>query len=993
MRNKRLREASVLNAGTGLRHPAVVSSQEVSQVCRFIVPTAVVFLLLSGSPRPGAAEQPVKFGNGRFRIEIGRDGCWRGLTDKQAARNLLADQAGAFPLARAVIAGNRVAVNGIAFRPGAPEILRLHFPPDTTLEYRVQVGPDWIVFRLVGVSGPRPEKLTLLRLPVAISATVGTLLDCAYDERSAVCLATADLRVSAGARGRGGWTELRAVSQDTPGPRLEGAAAALIVCPPDSLPGLLAGVSRDFALPTNEKNGKPAREWPAVRQSYWFLSFGEKDVDRVIALCRKSGFRQVMLSFGAWSTSAGHYPINRRNFPDGLPDLQRTVRRLHGAGILVGMHTFASKVAKRDPYVTPVPDKRFWKDRQVTLADDVSPDQVAIRVRESLAQWPGSPVCRQKSWEGGVTKHMEVILDDEIVQYRAIGPVGRYDTFLGCRRGAWKTRPAAHKGGAPAFHYGVDGCINGYIIDQETSLLDEVATRLAGIFDACDFDMIYFDGGEDVDRRRFDYYVTRHQVAVMNRIRKRPVIHMGTIPTHRLWHSFARTGTVDTWPSTLGGRLIARQGRALVRQVREVRDGFVHRSVLIERDGKTVPWRTVKEHIDHSVRRSSRFNASLMPAELGWFGIWPRRASSSGLQLDEAEYLMVKSLAWDMPISFQTSFRQMEEHPLTSQILEIARTYEALRLRGPPLQMELRAKLRELGRDFMLVHNGGRREFVEVREVPMPGAAGDDARAFLGAAGTGSVLVLWSALWRPGVLELPPSATRPAVADFAGVPIPCEVRNGRFCIPVDNRRATLRFAGVAPTQVRALLTEADFEWRNPVNLWIQAEAFAEQAGRVATGTAAGQVEPDALGDFVLCTGAPQRSTRSPWFWQYAVNLPHEGVWTFWARVRYPTGTDLSFWLVPLAADGTEDAAAVLGNCGRNGKKWHWTGTGSGSTTAPPGRPITLRLPKGRFVFRIYPREGTGHVETNPRLDCFCLSDDRDYAPTDADARRAGLGSR
>jgi hypothetical protein len=100
------------------------------------------------------------------------------------------------------------------------------------------------------------------------------------------------------------------------------------------------------------------------------------------------------------------------------------------------------------------------------------------RANESLEQWPGSPVCKQKSWEGGVEKHQEVIIDDEIVQFKAIGPEGRWDTFLGCKRGAFGTRPAAHKAGAAGRHYGVDGCINGYIIDQETDLLDEVANQV-----------------------------------------------------------------------------------------------------------------------------------------------------------------------------------------------------------------------------------------------------------------------------------------------------------------------------------------------------------------------------------------------------------------------------------------------------------------------------------------------------------------------------------
>ena len=52
-------------------------------------------------------------------------------------------------------------------------------------------------------------------------------------------------------------------------------------------------------------------------------------------------------------------------------------------------------------------------------------------------------------------------------------------------------------------------------------------------------------------------------------------------------------------------------------------------------------------------------------------------------QFDEAEYLMVKSLAYDAPVSLQTSFGSMKRHPLTPQVLQIVKVYGQLRLSGP----------------------------------------------------------------------------------------------------------------------------------------------------------------------------------------------------------------------------------------------------------------------------------------------------------------------
>jgi hypothetical protein len=97
---------------------------------------------------------------------------------------------------------------------------------------------------------------------------------------------------------------------------------------------------------------------------------------------------------------------------------------------------------------------------------------------------------------------------------------------------------------------------------------------------------------------------------------------------------------------------------------------------------------------------------------------------------------------------------------------------------------------------------------------------------------------------------------------------------------------------------------------------------------------------------------------------------------------------MSFGLVLPDEDVTLSGRQVVGNCGVNEKRWHWTGRGGGVTTVPPGSPIVFDLEPGPFVFRIYPREGGGSASTNPRLDCFCLSEDPDYRPTDNDATAA-----
>ena len=464
--------------------------------------------------------------------------------------------------------------------------------------------------------------------------------------------------------------------------------------------------------------------------------------------------------------SAGHYAINAKNFPRGVADLKAFVGRLNAAGITVGMHCFASKVSKTDAYVSPSPDTRFWRQFEGTLASDVDATQTSIQAAGSLADWPGSAKVAKVSWEGGVEKHREVVIGKEIIRYKEVGPEGVWNTFLGCERGAWKTAAAAHAAQTPLWHYGVDGCINGYIVDPESTLPDELYARLADIFNACGFGMVYFDGGEDVDRRRFDYYVSKFQADALRRFNK-PVIHMGTIMTHRLWHSFARSSTVDTYLNTLGGKISA--GQPLEK------------------------WPTVRQHIDTSVAYMLSLRGDMMPGELGWFGVWPRQVRHGreieGLQLDEVEYLLCRSVAFDCPVSLQTSFGELGKHPLAPEILRLFKAYETARL-GRLFSEGVKAPMREPGKDFILLQRQGvDPAFVPVRPVAV-GSSGD-VHAMAGAFEKGSVATFWHAVGSARVtLELSPVAAR--IADFDDQRVVAQKSaSGALILPVTTRRLTL----------------------------------------------------------------------------------------------------------------------------------------------------------------------------------------------------------
>ncbi len=657
---------------------------------------------------------------------------------------------------------------------------------ETTLTLKVETTPDWIALRVAAFGGARPAAVRFLMLNSAFNENVGKRLNIGWNNAHALCvMATSPLTdthvsgetlvsleetVAAIHHGEGGVNprvRLTAMVQDAPGPKMEGAAAAIIACPTPAFKTVAREVAHAYDLLTNETaDGTPVKDTELVRGSYFFISAGLADVDTLIRTCAEAGIRQVMLNSGAWCSSVGHYTVNTKNFPKGLEDLKTFVARLKAAGITTGMHCFGSKLNKSDAYVSPVPDTRFWRQFEGTLAADIDATQTSIKAGGSLADWPGSSKVAKAYWEGGVEKHREVVIGSEIIRYKEIGPEGVWDTFLGCERGAWKTVASAHAAPAPLWHYGVDGCINGYIVDQESTLPDEMHARLAEIFNTCGFGMVYFDGGEDVDRRRFDYYVSKFQASAMRRFH-RPVIHMGTIMTHRLWHSFARSSTVDTYLNTLGGAIIAGQ--------------------------PPEKWPTVKAHIDTSVAYMLSLRGDMMPGELGWFGVWPRQQrygrEVEGLQLDEVEYLLCRSVAYDCPVSLQTSFGELGKHPLTPEILRLFKVYESARL-AHGFSEAVQAPMREPGKEFTLLqHRGNPPVLVAVHPVDCGNSR--DTHAMVGAFEGGSVATFWHAVGSARVtLDLSPALVR--VADFDDQRVVAQKSaDGKLVLPVSTRRLTL----------------------------------------------------------------------------------------------------------------------------------------------------------------------------------------------------------
>jgi hypothetical protein len=432
----------------------------------------------------------------------------------------------------------------------------------------------------------------------------------------------------------------------------EGIRAAVVVSPAARTLGVIERLELTYGLPHLTLGGEWFRTSGALREPYLFTDLTARNADRVIEFARRGGFGYVLVFSGVWSTSDGSYPINRRNYPRGAADLKAVADRLHAAGLKFGLHLLSACIARNDPYVTPVPDRRLAVARTFTLAADIDEKAAEVPIDASPAG--------METVDSYATRGCDLWIDDEIITYRG------YTTseplkFTRCLRGRLGTRRAAHKAGATVRY--LHRLYWRYLPDPHTDLLGEIAARIARLVNECGADMLYFDGGEAMNilgRGWHDSHWIQRELA---RRLKREVLITGSGGNGGFgWHTHMR-GVAN--------------------------DGVYNRT---------------KRYLDeHKVpQRVDIYHRNLAAAEMGWLNIRPWDLSHPPTQPDEWEYFCLKALAYDAPVSLHMHARFFDGNGRAGECLDIIRRYQRARAAGN-FAPRLLAKLRKPGEEFRLI--------------------------------------------------------------------------------------------------------------------------------------------------------------------------------------------------------------------------------------------------------------------------------------------------
>lgn len=488
----------------------------------------------------------------------------------------------------------------------------------TLVDYIIQ--PDDFLNKFP-MNAPPVLKFRLIQLPILNRKIFGEWLNVLWDNKIAVNVLSTSPYADIGSEKRKNYCIMYAdASKDI---KLKGCGAALIVCQSDEFLSCVENVENDFCLP----KGVQSRLSPFMNKSiYWTMEINLQNAEKHIDFAKRGGFKMMLIYYPAFIRALG-YQINgdyvfNDAYPGGFEDLKTVLSRIKGAGITPGFHFLHTHIGVKSSYVTPFADHRLNLAEYFTLARPLGTDDDVIYVEQNPEGTVMHPKCRVLKFDG------------ELIYYE------KYETqypyrFIGCKRGYFNTNISPHSLGTiggilDLSEFGAESVY----IDQRTSLQDEIAEKIACIYNA-GFEFVYFDGSEGTNPP-YGFNIPYAQYRVYKRLEKSPIFCEGAAKAHFSWHMLSGGNAFDAFPMDVFKKKIA----------------------------------------EYPLEEAPRMANDFTRINFGWW------AFNSETQPDMYEYGTSKAAAFDCPTTVMLEIKNLENNARTDDILEVMSRWEDVRDRN-----------------------------------------------------------------------------------------------------------------------------------------------------------------------------------------------------------------------------------------------------------------------------------------------------------------------
>ena len=588
------------------------------------------------------------------------------------------------------------------------------------------VGPK--DYDYLKMTPPPVAEMRILQLPVRSKKYFGEWLNVCWDEQTAVnVLATSPhARIDSERR-----KNCRIMTADAvKGIKLKGTGASLIVCDTDKLLVNIERLEADYGLP----NGVESRRGDKINASYyWTGGINLSNADEHITYAKAGGFRLMLIYYTAIFEHKG-YGLNGNYdystaYPNGKADLAALLNKIKAAGISPGFHFLQTHIGLQSRYVTPVADHRLNVTTRFSLARPFGAHDDTIYTEQNPDGAVMADGCRVLKIGG------------ELVTYEGYISEAPY-RFIGIEHGAYSTNVGSYPAGAEfgildISEFGATSCY----IDQNTSLQDEVADKIADAYNA-GFEFVYFDGSEGTNPP-FEYHVPNAQYRVYKKLGTAPLFTEGAAKAHFSWHFLTGGNAFDIFPPEIFKDMIRK----------------------------------------FPAEEAPRMRMDFTRLNFGWWSY-----SAPGTQPDMFEFATSRAAAWDCPIALMENTENFRKHSRTADNLEVLRRWEDVRAKKW-LTEEQKAALKNLDQEHILIINeDGAYELIPYDEVKDAADGDKNVRVFLFERRGYRYAVYWHATG-DGKFMLPLAAPDVMLTEnFKDETAPKDMGDGRIIVPISHRR-------------------------------------------------------------------------------------------------------------------------------------------------------------------------------------------------------------
>jgi hypothetical protein len=397
-----------------------------------------------------------------------------------------------------------------------------------------------------------------------------------------------------------------------PGETVLGSAIALFGCPEDQVLQRISDIELTWGLPHPLIDGVWHKQSSETGRAYLISDFNESNVDEMLDYTRKAGLGSLYHEgpFQSW----GHYILDPGSFPNGLAGMKKCVEKASAKGIRIGVHTLSTFINTNDPYVSPVPDQRLALTGSSTLSEDIQETNTEI------------PVHSDKYFSNVKPSTLHAVkIGDEIIRFSEVTASQPFK-LLNCQRGAFGTKPSAHKKGDKA------GMLLDYpyqTLFPDFSLQQEIAGNLANFFNETGVSQLDFDGHEGCMSSGEGEYAMEAFAEKVFRETHHTLVNGTSRSSHFYWHICHYWNWGEPW---YGG--------------------------FRESQG------------DYRLDNQPFLERNYMPNMLGWFLL------SSTTGSEDIEWMMARAAGYKAGFALVARYKSLKGNPETDKLLDLIRLWQ-----------------------------------------------------------------------------------------------------------------------------------------------------------------------------------------------------------------------------------------------------------------------------------------------------------------------------